>query len=46
MSSPALLTLLINEFVEMIEDSGIQGGQLLPEDLQVLIVLFADTIAV
>ena len=45
MLSPALFTLLINEFAEMIENSGIQGIQLFPEDIQILILLFADDIA-
>ena len=45
MLSPALFTLFINEFAEIIETSGIQGVQLFPEDIQVLILLFADDIA-
>ena len=45
MLSPALFTLFINEFSELIENSGISGVQLFPEDVQVLILLFADDIA-
>ena len=45
MLSPELFTLFINEFSELIENSGISGVQLFPEDVQVLILLFADDIA-
>ena len=45
MLSRALFTLFINEFSELIENSGISGVQLFPEDVQVLILLFADDIA-
>ena len=45
MLSPALLTLFINEFAELIENSGIPGIQNFPEDIQILILLFADDIA-
>ena len=45
MLSPALFTLFINEFAELIENSGIPGVQLFPEVIQVMILLFADDIA-
>ena len=45
MLSPALFTVIINKFAEMIENSGIQGIQLFPEGIQILILLFADDIA-
>ena len=45
MLSPALFTLFINEFSDLIENSGIPGVQLFSEDIQVLILLFADDIA-
>ena len=45
MLSPALFTLFINEFAELIENSGIPGIQIFPEDIQILILLFADDIA-
>ena len=45
MLSPALFTSFINECSELIENSGISGVQFFPEDIQVLILLFADDIA-
>ena len=45
MLSPALFTLFINKFAELIENSGIPGVQLFPEVIQVMILLFADDIA-
>ena len=45
MLSPALFTLFIKEFSELIENNGISGVQFFPEDVQVLILLFADDIA-
>ena len=45
MLPPALFTLFINEFSELVENSGVSGVQLFPEDIQVLILLFADDIA-
>ena len=45
MLSPALFTLFINEFSDLIENSGIPGVHFFPEDIQVLILLFADDIA-
>ena len=45
MLSPTLFTICINEFTELIEISGIAGVHLFPEDNQVLILLFADDVA-
>ena len=45
MLSPVLFTFFINEFAELIENSGTAGVQLFPDDIQVLILLFADHIA-
>ena len=45
MLSPTLFTIFINEFSELIENGGIAGVELFPEDIQVLILLFVDDIA-
>ena len=39
------LSFFINEFAELIENIGIGGVQLFPDDIQVLILLFADYVA-
>ena len=45
MFSPTLFTIFINDFSELIENGGIAGVELFPEDIQVLILLFVDDIA-
>ena len=46
MLSPTLFTIFINEFSELIENGGIAGVELFPEDIQVLILLFDDVVNV
>ena len=45
MLSPTLFTIFINEFSELFENGRIAGVELFPEDIQVLILLFVDDIA-
>ena len=46
MLSPTLFTIFITEFSELIENGGIAGVELFPEDIQVLILLFVDVVNV
>ncbi|MEW8542874.1 MAG: reverse transcriptase family protein, partial [Candidatus Thiodiazotropha sp.] len=45
MLSPILFSLFINEFVELIEQSGLRGVQLYPEIVEIFLLLFADDVA-
>ena len=45
MISPILFSLFINELTELIEHSGLKGIQLLPDLVELFILLFADDIA-
>ena len=42
--SPALFSLFIDEFVELIEQSGLRGIQLCPAIVEIFLLLFADDV--
>ena len=43
--SPILFSLFINEFAELIEQSGLRGIQLLPDLVELFLLMFADDVA-
>ncbi|MEW8548219.1 MAG: reverse transcriptase family protein [Candidatus Thiodiazotropha sp.] len=45
MISPVLFSLFINEFTELIEQSGLRGIQLYPDLVELFLLLFADDVA-
>ena len=45
MISPILFSLFINEFAELIEQSGLRGIQLLPDLVELFLLMFADDVA-
>ena len=44
-ASPILFSIFINEFASLVENSGIKGVQLVPELTEILLLMFADDIA-
>ena len=45
MASPILFSLFINELADIIENSGVRGVQLFPDLTEILLLMFADDLA-